>query len=404
LRNLKFTIEEKLILFLPILNAIADVTIYYFSRGSIFHTGDFRGIVLFFLCIYFLVKHYPLTNIGIIIILYSTYLLILTLLSSDVIHSLKGGFIKWFVSFFMFQIGYYYFKDFRFLYTITYSSIIAALFICVNYILAQFVEIGVSAYVEDTFYTGGAGVGVTNSLSFIVLLSPIIFLKKDITRFNRYFIVIIVSISIIIVFITMKRASIFGLAFGFLGYILLIPQKSKIFKFTFLLIAIVLFTFPLYENVLLPRLEKRIERTENYESEGRFLEIKYAFKEFQNADVFQKLFGTEAFNSRQYFGPKYFHNERMIHGDIARYFYGTGLIGLFGYLLIYLMIYFKNIRVHNFSKYCFNPIINACFYAIFICASIITITGFGSVGERSLFFLFAGGLIGYRKKIQLSKA
>jgi hypothetical protein len=402
--RVKISVDRILLIFvllIPIINALADVTVYYFTteeaRGM--HPGIVRGILLIIFIFYFFINRFFLNRTIKSILLFLTYLFILVLFSSNVEYSFLNGYIKWAVPLMMFPVGYYFFRNLNLLKKLNLSYILAAAIICINFVVAQIYGIGISSYLQDSFYLGGAGVGIANSLSIILLTSPLLLAKyfhnsKKVLIFYFF----ILSISSFFILISMKRAAIFGLTIGFVVYAYYSYRKIKIFKYVLVTALFFLITLPYYEYLLISRIEARTTERNKLENESRYKEIIFVWEEFKTNSVKHALFGSELFNSRQYFGPKYFSSDRMIHGDIASFFYGSGLIGIIFYLNIFYNLFQENYRIRRKIKSKSLLIeMNAVFFGILSATFLISITGSGSIGERSLVYLYLGAIMGCQK-------
>ena len=155
---------------LPVINAIADSTIYYFvetdKEGGL-HPGLVRGAILILFLLLFGYKRIQDELPNRVILVFLIYLFILTLFSSDTWFSITSGYIKWMIPLLMFPVGHWFFRDLRQLVTLNRVFFVSALIVCINLIVAQFTDFGISAYVENSFFTGGAGVGITNQLALV---------------------------------------------------------------------------------------------------------------------------------------------------------------------------------------------------------------------------------------------
>ncbi|MDR2887503.1 MAG: hypothetical protein LBV26_05825 [Bacteroidales bacterium] len=283
--------------------------------------------------------------------------------------------------------------------------IFSALITCGNLIIAQFLNYGVSAYADDTFYTGGAGVGITNQLSIILLTYPFLLkTKKDILpKIMWYIIYFIGIISVFLIFMVMKRAAIVGLVVGLLVCLLFLSSRINFIKYIIASIFVLYLIFPFFENAFMTRYESRLRQTENIDREGRVVEFLYALDEFKESDTVQKLFGEEIFNTAATFGIKYFDRGRMIHGDITMFFYGSGLVGIIMYILIYAGLFREGVRYYTVLRRL--PVIKdlfAVYFAILISYFAVSVTGSGTIGERCLVFLYLGGITGVLRNIILN--
>lgn len=384
--------------FIPLLNSAADCTIYYFvdeNSGGL-HPGIIRGILLVVFILFFGVKRllkHPVNNI---VAVFLIYLLILTLFSSNVKYSFTNGYVKWLSGLAMFPIAYYFFRSYDSFVRLVFFMIMGASIVCLNLLYAQFAGKGISAYVDDSFYLGGAGVGITNQLAFVLLSYPVILRSlKKFSLFERGLIFVVGLLCIVFVIIAMKRASLIGLAVGSIIYFGFTKNKWKVLKYMLLAAAILLLALPFYKDSLQKRYEERVKQTKNYEQEGRYQEFFYVLKEFEEGNIWQKFFGKEIFNTGEFFGVKYFNRSRMIHGDISSMFYGSGLTGITMYFWIFILIFIRGL---NYLKKVRNNMVlrelMASFFSMLFAIVIVSATGSGTVGEKCLVFLYLGAISG----------
>lgn len=383
------------LLLIPLINTVSDSTINFFGREQ-FHLGLVRFGLIFVVTIFFLKSEKLQDNsVNQSIIFFSIYLFSLLFLSTNVFYSFHSGFLKWFTAFMMFPIGRYYFRDLEDLRQLSFFIILSSIPVLINYIYAQMFSIGTSAYLEDSFYYGGAPVGIVNSLALIVLASPLYLLLNKNKALSRIIAYVLIFLSILCILLVMKRSAIIGLTIGFMVYFLFTKMKKNYVKYLLILGILFYLSFGYIESILIPRFEARKTKIYQIENEGRYHEAFYALKEFDEGDIFHKLIGSEVFNSREYFGSKYFGRNRMIHGDFAMFFYGAGLIGIFSYLFIFYLMLKQIIFYHKIIKgnqgY---SSIRAVFFSIIACYLFISLTGSGSIAFRTNSFLLLGALSG----------
>ncbi|OFX23717.1 MAG: hypothetical protein A2041_09585 [Bacteroidetes bacterium GWA2_31_9b] len=387
-RNSKFLLSP--LFFIPVINIIADVTINLYKP-----IGIIRGVIILLFLLYFIFTKYKPSKISNRILFFLTFLFFLSLISSNIIESLFNNYIKWFESLLMFAVGYYYIKNENDIYIFLKSLIVCAFIICLNLLFAQIFDIGISAYLEDNFYLGYAGVGITNSLALILITLPIYFYqRKPHAVLMKFFVPLIALISLIFLLVATKRAAIIGLSLGILVYIIYSPRKTKIIKYTIIIAFLLFITSGLYFDTLKRGYEARTTERNEIENESRYQEFFYVLKEMKEGSIFQVFFGVELFNSKQFFGPKYFGQGRMIHGDISQFLYGSGIIGLSLYLSIFILIYrqgtkfFRFLRNNNMVRIIYTSLIG-----VLLCSFFISVTGSGTIGERTIAYLFMGGAI-----------
>jgi predicted permease len=86
----------------------------------------------------------------------------------------------------------------------------------------------------------------------------------------------------------------------------------------------------------------------------------------------------------------------MIHGDLSSFLYGTGLIGLIWYVLIFLSLGSSNFLFYKlFFRNRTERVMIAVAFALLTSGFIITITGTGTIGERAIMYLTLGAIFGY---------
>jgi hypothetical protein len=397
----------RFLLFLPVLNAAADSTIYYFvdinSKGI--HPGLVRGVILLLFIFLFgfkrILRYFP----NYLIIVFLFYLFLLSIISSNVTHSLFDGYMKWFVAMMMFPVGYYFLREYNSILKYNLLLVFGAFIVCINLLVAQIIGYGISAYVKESFYTGGAGVGITNQLALILLTYPVLLRNlKKFKIYTRWFIVFTGILSFSFLILAMKRAGIIGLIGGGLMFLLITQSRARIVRYLIVGAIIVLVTLPIYKDILLKRYEARVETIDKYDKEARYLEVFYVIDEFKSGNLWQKLFGTEAFNTGEYFGMKYFNRGRMIHGDFSALVYGTGLTGIAMYLSIFFILLrkgflkFRKIHQHKLPRE-----LLAVFFGLLFATFLISATGSGTVGERCIVYTYFGAVLGYLNRLNLDK-
>jgi hypothetical protein len=384
------------VIFIPVLNAVADVTVHYFKDigESGFHLGLIRGALLVMVHILFTIRLLPNMRISWILLLFLIYLLAISLLSSSLQVTFFTGYLKWFSALLLFPLGYITIKTEAQLLTLLKSFLVAGLIILVNLLVAQYTQYGMSTYVEGSFYTGGAGVGIANDLAFICLLIPLFFLYRGyFKRKGLTVIAIAFFVFLLLILLSMKRAAILGFTLGFLVYFITAPRRTRVIKGILVFLILFVVFMPLFDTLLTVRVNARLNKMTEMEDEARYKDVVNVIQEFSEGTLSHKLFGSEMFNSQQFYGPKYFGRNRMIHGDFTSFFYGGGVTALLLYLmLLYELMIFGLKR----SQISINRIavkeLYSVYLAVLACAILISFTGSGSLGSLSLPFLSMGAL------------
>jgi len=387
------------LLALPLINAIADSTIYYFAEADNvggLHPGIIRGILLLVFIFLFGYKRITRDMSTRVILIFLGYLFILTLFSSNVRVSFLSGYVKWFFPLMMFPVGLYFFKTLPQLVSLSKIYVWGALIVCINLGVAQFTEYGISAYVDKSFYTGGAGVGITNQLAFVLLTFPLLIRQRfSFSITGRWLIYIVGFFSLVFIIVAMKRAGIISLFAGALIYLYLTQSKARFIRYFIIVCLIFFLALPTFKAILSERYNARMEQMEDIENEARYKEFFYVIREFRDGNLSQKLFGREVFNTGQFFGKKYFHTNRMIHGDMSSFFYGSGLIGLLLYLSVFSLLFMEG--RHYRRLLIRDPVYRelfAIYFAVLLSLFLISLSGSGTIGERCLVFLLLGAIIG----------
>lgn len=391
------------LLLLPLINAAADSTIYYFveadKEGGL-HPGIIRGMILLFFIFLFGFRRIKDNTINRYILIFLAYLFILVLFSSDIRTSFLAGYIKWFIPLMMFPAGLYFFRNAGGLFRLNKIYVAGAMIVCINLLVAQITGYGISAYVEKSFYTGGAGVGITNQLALVLITYPLLLKWRiNLAPWQRWFIYVIGILSLVFVFLAMKRAAIFSLLAGSLVYLFFTQSRLRFIRYFIAIILVFFLVFPIFQNILTERYNARMKQMENIENEARYQEFFYVLKEFRDGNLWQKLFGKELFNSGPHFGRKYFGTDRMIHSDISGFFYGSGITGFALYLAIYFLLLRKGLEYRKIligDK--FYREIFAVYFAILAAIFLVSATGSGTIGERCLVFLYLGAVTGLAKE------
>jgi hypothetical protein len=397
--NRENSILFRILMTFPILNALADTTIYYFVEvnSTGIHPGLVRGALLIIFILYFGFGRILRVRANYLILFFLSYLFLLSLVSSNVNHSLFDGYLKWFVAMMMFPVGYYYFRTYDDIVKYNFYLTVGALIVCLNLFIAQITGFGISAYGGESFYTGGAGVGITNQLALVLLTYPV--LLRNLKRFNKLqavFISFVGILSFSFLILAMKRAGIIGLAGGGILFLFLTQSRTRAIRYIIIAFAIILLTLPLYREILLNRYEARLETIEEFDKEGRYLEVFYVFQEFRDGNGWQKLFGSEAFNTGEFFGMKYFGRGRMIHGDFSALLYGSGLIGIILYFSIFGHLAKQGISYAvSFRGQKLPSELAAVFLSLLFATFLISATGSGTIGERCLVYSYFGASVGF---------
>ena len=197
---------------------------------------------------------------------------------------------------------------------------------------------------SDSFTTGF----LITSRFYILPIVVFLAIHYLISNKNRNWIIkgteiVFILINICIIIINTRRTALGMLVLALFTYAIF--DRKLMFKMAVLslfLIAALVVSYPLYEEMLTAQLEERqrIQDLETYEEEGRYLETFYIMDHHtMHQRVTEFLFGVKLFDTYD-FGMHYFGRDRPIHSDINMIFYSTGLVGSLLFALLFLNYFF----------------------------------------------------------------
>lgn len=382
---------EWLIIGTPVLNALADVTTNFFDRGVT--TGAMRAAILVFL----LAVGATRTHISFALIsLYAFlgYLFFRSLAASNLEMSLADNYAKVFISMMMFPLGYFYIKDWHLVKRLHVAVLVGGMIIVGQFVLAQVLGLGISVYVDDSFYIGGAKVQTTYSLALAVAVAPVMFMQFP-DRFHRFCLGVAMILFVTVTILVVRRGAILGMVVAVAVYSVLTPHKARAFRQVGIALLLLAAMSPIFLSNLLPRVQARSFENRPLETEGRYLETFAVANEFVTQPVRHALFGSEMFNSQEYFGVV-----RALHVDYNVLLHGGGLTAIGLAALIYLAVIVQHRRLNRVLKrvHAWFAEMNAVFYGILAMSLVISLSGSMSViGYRSTLFLYLGAFLGIQE-------
>lgn len=396
----------KILILIPLIQIVLDSLMILFpafkSEIGILRLIIVSGIILYITINVNLFK----SSTNKFLLFYSLYILILCSFSSDLSESLIDGFIKLFISLMMFPIGVLIGNnDNRSIIRIAFWML---LLLIVNYGLAQYLKLGNSLYEEDTFYSGGA----TATTPIIIALCVLVLLNGLNTKrlaYNQLLNIFVLSISIFIVLLSLKRGAILAMGVGLVFYFLFSTNRKFLSLRMFAVgIGLILF-FSQYSASFNQRLDARTTEKNNLENENRYKETFFIINELNQAPLINLVFGDEAFNSKKVL-KKYFKRERQLHVDYNVLLHGTGILGL----ILYLILFFRFLSISRSYKIMANKFIidknatrivnenHALIIAmVVLCLAMSFSGGLQFSSYRIILFLFLGYFLGQSQKIIL---
>ena len=336
----------RLAISIPIVNILLDMLMIFIPdlKSQI---GILRTAFLLFVILYFIIQFgMEKTRYNITLLFYLLFILILTLQTTDLKESMIDGFLKISVSFLMIPIGIQLGRTKNT--SITKSLYFVIFILIVNYVISQIYKIGVSTYHEDSFYQGGASVTAPIIIASILLVFFNAYNTKRLP-YSKVLNMVLISGAVFIILISMKRGAILGFFVGVLIY-LLVSSKKVGTSLRLILIGFALFVFSSqYSDTLQQRFNARSTEKNEIQNENRYKETFYVIEELSNSNLFNILFGTEAFNSKTVM-RKYFGRERQLHVDYNILIHGTGVIGLLFYLYLFYIFYRISSSIKSTTK------------------------------------------------------
>jgi hypothetical protein len=268
-------------------------------------------------------------------------------------------------------------------------------------VLSNLLGIGQTGYGEDpsaeeSVFFGSIGVNITKLLIIPILIAPV-YLYNIKGKLNKAISIILILIGIIITIIAFKRSSTLGLIGGALVYALLM-KKSKIVKPLIYIVIIAYFSFPLYKDYLFNSFEARkgqlyyvSKEAESMEKEARYWETANVLNALKEDDLIHTFFGSEIFNEFDYFNVV-----RMLHIDYNVILNGSGIIGLFLFLIIYYYIIKKAWFYRRKAKDEQTRLISISVISIIVYAMFMSIGGSVRAFDfRGPVFIYAGAALGF---------
>jgi len=245
------------------------------------------------------------------------------------------------LSFSLIPISFYTIKNQNAFKKLQVSLIFSVGLALVNFGLVQIFNLGAKKYSEEIFYPGGMGVYITYLFVYALVISPLgyyLLQKKS----SRLLIIIMSALGIAIVIVTFRRGAILALMIGFTILLLMgyWKMRRQIVKMLALGLIVSFICFLLYGNVISYLFQQRIVQGISKELEsthGRVNETRVVWKELFHKSFKHTFFGTELFNSMDYFHD-WKRYGRPIHIDYNAILHGSGIIGLTLFLIVFWMI------------------------------------------------------------------
>lgn len=330
----------------------------FYEENKVF--SGIRYLVPLVLMSIYCLKNGILKKIDFIFFLLGAYLLSLWLLNSGDLMVSSRYVLAVFITFLMIPIGKHLGSKVDFIEEFEGYNRLLLIAIPVYIIYANIAGIG--GYYTEAFSTGFL---VT---SRIYIVPIVVFLaihytvaKKDNNWLIRTSDVVFIMLNVCLMLINTRRTAL-GMLLGAIFIYVLINRRMifKVMLFMFVMVGVLIASYPLYEARLTAQLEKRerIQHLDTYEEEKRVLETLYLLDYHKNrGSIPELLFGVKLFDTYD-FGIMYFGRDRPIHSDINMIFFSTGLIGVLLFAVFFLHYFFRrNDRILKSDRQIYYPIL-----------------------------------------------
>jgi hypothetical protein len=393
-----YTNQSRIFLFTWSMNMIIVSLIGFFPKYEpyLYLRGYFNILVLVYLWKDIRLKDQASKSI----LIFMAYLFILCLFSSNIRLSLTMT-VKTSIGMLVYMLAYRFFDGSgQFHKLLGYYKYLFILLL-LTIVLSNLLGIGQTGYGEDpaaeeSVFFGSIGVNITKLLIIPILIAPV-YLFNIKGKLNKAVSIILILTGIIITIIAFKRSSTLGLIGGALVYALLM-KKSKIVKPLIYLVIIAYVSFPLYKDYLFNSFEARkgqlyyvSKEAESMEQEARYWETANVINALKEDDLIHTFFGSEIFNEFDYFNVV-----RMLHIDYNVILNGSGIIGLFLFLIIYYYIIKKAWFYRRKAKDEHTRLISISVISIIVYAMFMSIGGSVRAFDfRGPIFIYAGAALGF---------
>ena len=334
---------KKLFVNIIVLSFIFDIVIRPIPNGEVWRIilVFTHSVSFIFALLYYKVELKG--NIWILLTLF--YFLLLTPFSNNIPLTVNY-YLKFTVSLLMFYFGIKLYRvrlDQHFL-----SATNKIIYIAVIYVLySNLFDFGTSIYRGQEIKSGF----LEAPFFYAPALSLVLYTFLDKLYRNKLMDNIFITFLILYFILLFRRTIYVIIIIGFLIPILRGYNLKKHLNKIIALFLVLTITFPLYQNTLQTSLDARGQKTySDFESisksENRIVEYLFVYNIISN-NIVGLLFGSgELFNSAGNYNFN-LDKTRPLHSDYSRLLFGGGFLGLFFYFMIFIKIFYENIKAHN---------------------------------------------------------
>lgn len=390
---------------IPIFGLGMDMSFNYFGGFSL--PAYIRGII--FLLFFINARKYITANpLFMPFYLFFWWITFLLVQSGEFLYSFKA-IIQVIFSMLVFIVAYNFFnsgeKIKRLLHSLFWVLVIALLATSAGYLfgIGQSFDY-LSKYDEEEDIIGLLGSSGLYSPGVVICLLPLIY-QSDPPKYQKILLPFISVVLFIFMILTIRRTVILIPIVGMLGLLIFNRKKAKIITILLSVAVLMIISYPLYDQVLTKRFEKR-------EKSGRFEEDFYKTEQryVENLEMIEKIakfdepakvlfgIGNNIFAENITEGAI---ARRMYHTDPAKLFYGVGLVGILIYSMIYFYLFNKIRKIPNSKVY---SDYKAAAFAIFLILVFVSINGsINIITYRSIAFLLLGAILGHIRYLRYSE-
>jgi hypothetical protein len=295
-----------------------------------------------------------------------------------------------------FIIGLIYFDNIKKLHELNKTMLILLLFSlgasAIGYIY------GIGKYFDYDKSLDPQAIGLLGSsglYSAAVTIGILPFIAKSLSKhFHRWLLYSSALIVYIFILLNVRRTAIMIPIIGLSTFVWFYQKKGKIVSLMIISLILLLILSPLYKDKLIERFKARQEQgrfeKDFYKTESRYTENIIVFSNaFSFKNPLRSIFGYEIYAS----GREKTAGNRMYHSDSANLLAGTGILGVFLYILIYIKL-FKLTKCFKYSTIPQVNLLKSAYYSLLFISLFVSLNGSMTlVSLRSFIFLYLGAIL-----------
>lgn len=383
------------------INVLIDVMLI-FNKSL----GIVKAAFMLILMVHLLMKHRGQHYHYNSVFIFSGYVLIIALISTDVESSFINS-LKILIPIVAILIGFHYFNTKEKIKPLAKSMNIAMLILVINFLVCNTFGIGEASRYEkegeEAVFLMGQLTDNWNMFTYSLLTVPVILAAQP--KRKKYYTYFLAIFNAMLIILSIKRIAILGLLFGSIINASYRISVKRMISIGVGIAVVAVLSYPLYSKALNQRFEARADRFEegSMQKESRYLETFYVWNDVESFDSYTRsFFGMEAFNSAGNYADGRF-GDRQLHIDYNNIVNTVGLFGLLLYLLIFVQIWrrFKKYTQHLGALDDFSTTMKSTFISMFFVQFLTSIAGqMYNISFRLILFIFLGSALGYFYQLQ----